>query len=588
MNNILWDNKLKILDFAFQPIICANSGEIYGVEALLRNSLEAGFKNIGDVFDSAYKDGSLYTLDLMLREKAIQKFKKLKFHKSIKIFYNLDNRLLEMPNFSMGKTEILLKENKIEKSSLCFEISEKYKLNKIEDINDMLSVYKSEGYIIALDDFGSGFSNLQKLYHFDINLLKIDRFFIKNVGKSSKKRIFLNNIINLVHTLGGLVVAEGIETEEEMHVCRMLGCDLLQGYYIQHPSQNLDDIKVLYHHVKENIIKQENFLGEDRNIIESHILKIEGTYIENHMDKILEVLKKNSHAEVFPILDQDKRVLGMIREKKIKRYLLAPFGNEFLKKKTVRDLMDIAIIADINVNVNRLIEILSLNDEVEFIIITCDGKYKGYLDKNAVIKIISEKKIGEAKNQNPLTRLPGNTQISDFIEKTLLDKANGYIYTYFDFNNFKSYNDKYGFKKGDKIITLFSEILKDEEKDENSFIGHVGGDDFFLGIRQRPNKNFNDTLDKITSIADMFKTQARDHYDQKDLKKGFILSQDRSGQLRKVPLITVSAAILEIIPGERNCTIEDVSDLLFKLKKNSKIAKDSTCCSTILPYKQFF
>lgn len=588
MNNILWDNKLKILDFAFQPIICANSGEIYGVEALLRNSLEAGFKNIGDVFDSAYKDGSLYTLDLMLREKAIQKFKKLKFHKSIKIFYNLDNRLLEMPNFSMGKTEILLKENKIEKSSLCFEISEKYKLNKIEDINDMLNVYKSEGYIIALDDFGSGFSNLQKLYHFDINLLKIDRFFIKNVGKSSKKRIFLNNIINLVHTLGGLVVAEGIETEEEMHVCRMLGCDLLQGYYIQHPSQNLDDIKVLYHHVKENIIKQENFLGEDRNIIESHILKIEGTYIENHMDKILEVLKKNSHAEVFPILDQDKRVLGMIREKKIKRYLLAPFGNEFLKKKTVRDLMDIAIIADINVNVNRLIEILSLNDEVEFTIITCDGKYKGYLDKNAVIKIISEKKIGEAKNQNPLTRLPGNTQISDFIEKTLLDKANGYIYTYFDFNNFKSYNDKYGFKKGDKIITLFSEILKDEEKDENSFIGHVGGDDFFLGIRQRPNKNFNDTLDKITSIADMFKTQARDHYDQKDLKKGFILSQDRSGQLRKVPLITVSAAILEIIPGERNCTIEDVSDLLFKLKKNSKIAKDSTRCSTILPYKQFF
>jgi len=213
---------------------------------------------------------------------------------------------------------------------------------------------------------------------------------------------------------------------------------------------------------------------------------------------------------------------------------------------------------------------------------------KVILTKNAVIKIISEKKIGEAKNQNPLTRLPGNTQISDFIEKTLLDKANGYIYTYFDFNNFKSYNDKYGFKKGDKIITLFSEILKDEEKDENSFIGHVGGDDFFLGIRQRPNKNFNDTLDKITSIADMFKTQARDHYDQKDLKKGFILSQDRSGQLRKVPLITVSAAILEIIPGERNCTIEDVSDLLFKLKKNSKIAKDSTCCSTILPYKQFF
>ncbi|WP_319370359.1 EAL domain-containing protein [uncultured Ilyobacter sp.] len=259
MNNILWDNKLEILDFAFQPIISSNSGKLYGVEALLRNSLEAGFDSIDHVFDSAYEDGSLYTLDLKLREKALKKFKKLEFHDNIKMFYNFDNRVLEMPNFSMGQTEILLKENGIEKSSLCFEISEKYKFNKIEDINDMLNVYKSEGYNIALDDFGSGFSNLQKLYHFDINLLKIDRFFVKNVGKNSKKRIFLNHIINLVHTLGGLVVAEGVETEEEFQVCRMLGCDLLQGYYIQHPSQGLNDMQIFYHHVKEKIIHIEPF-----------------------------------------------------------------------------------------------------------------------------------------------------------------------------------------------------------------------------------------------------------------------------------------------------------------------------------------
>jgi EAL domain-containing protein (putative c-di-GMP-specific phosphodiesterase class I) len=250
MNNIPWNSKLEILDFAFQPIISSDSGKIYGVEALLRNTSEAGFKTIDDVFNSAYEDGSLYTLDLMLREKAMKKFKQIKFYKNIKMFYNLDNRVLEMPNFSMGRTEILLNENNIEKSSFCFEISEKYKFNKIEDVNDMLSVYKSEGYNIALDDFGSGFSNLQKLYHFDINLLKIDRFFVKDVQHNSRKRIFLENIINLVHTLGGLVVAEGVETEEEFQVCRMLGCDLLQGYYIQRPTQEMSEIKSLYNHVK--------------------------------------------------------------------------------------------------------------------------------------------------------------------------------------------------------------------------------------------------------------------------------------------------------------------------------------------------
>lgn len=241
-----WIERIEILDFAFQPILVAESGGLYGVEFLLRNFREAGFEEINDVFDRAYEEGCLYALDLKLREKAIQSFKKLKFHEDIKLFYNLDNRVLEMPDFSMGNTEKLLEANSVKKSSLCFEISEKYRFNNAEDINNMLTVYKEEGYNIALDDFGSGFSNLQKLYHLDIDLLKIDRFFIKDIHKKSKKKLFLNNIINLVHTLGGVVVAEGIETREELQICKLLGCDLIQGYYIQRPTRNLEEIQKSY------------------------------------------------------------------------------------------------------------------------------------------------------------------------------------------------------------------------------------------------------------------------------------------------------------------------------------------------------
>lgn len=91
-----------------------------------------------------------------------------------------------MPNFSLGNTELILAKYGINKSVITFEISEKHRFNNIVGINNMLSIYKDQGYNIAIDDFGSGFSNLQKLFHIEVDVLKIDRFFISDIEKSSK------------------------------------------------------------------------------------------------------------------------------------------------------------------------------------------------------------------------------------------------------------------------------------------------------------------------------------------------------------------------------------------------------------------
>ncbi|WP_434636823.1 EAL domain-containing protein [Sulfurimonas sp. NW7] len=105
MNNELtqhWKNNLKILDVAFQPIINIHTGTLYGVEALLRNFQDVGFKSIFALFDAVYKEKLLYSFDLALREKALKKYTQIQSYKNIKLFYNLDNRVLEMENFSAG------------------------------------------------------------------------------------------------------------------------------------------------------------------------------------------------------------------------------------------------------------------------------------------------------------------------------------------------------------------------------------------------------------------------------------------------------------------------------------------------------
>lgn len=245
----MWEYRLKNIEYAFQPIISMKTGDLYGYEALLRNYQFAGYETIFTLFDEAYHDNSLYTLDLWLRKKVLKKFKKIKNHENLKIFYNLDNRLLEMPNFGYGNTRQLLDKYDINDKSICFEISEKHELHNYEGIAKILLTYKKEGYAIAIDDFGSGFSNLQNLFCIDVDILKIDRFFISNIEKSKKKQIFVKHIVDLVHSIGGIIVAEGIETKEEYKVCKSLGCDLAQGYFIDKPMIDLEMLKTDYKNI---------------------------------------------------------------------------------------------------------------------------------------------------------------------------------------------------------------------------------------------------------------------------------------------------------------------------------------------------
>lgn len=388
-----WEEASKLLDFAFQPIIHVNNQEIYGVEALLRNHEKAGFKSIQEVFDKAYDDNILYTLDLFLRKKALLRFSEINFFKDIKFFYNLDNRVLEMPNFSMGNTEKIIEKFGMNKNSFIFEISEKHNFKNISSINNLLTVYKERGYNIAIDDFGSGYSNLQKLFHIEVDILKIDRFFINEIDKSSKKKVFLASIVNLVHSLGGKVVAEGVETLEEYLICRKIGCDLVQGFFVEKPLLNLSKIQKNYNVALESDEKYDAFKLAEREIIEKYTLNHQTLSINNSIDLVLKMLKDNKKIDVIPIIDSKNKPIGIIKESSIKEYLLTPFGKEILKRKQISDIMNNAIAFDINTTINKLIEIFSFDDNIEEIILTEYSQYFGVVTKDSLIKMLNEKNM---------------------------------------------------------------------------------------------------------------------------------------------------------------------------------------------------
>ncbi len=144
MLNEKWKNIVAKLDFALQPIVNIKSGKLFAVEALLRNYYEAGaFQTIFDLFDRAFEEEILYQLDIELRRKALEKFTLINI-KDIHLFYNLDNRLLYMPDFTGGNTSAILDSLLLDKKIITFELSERGTIKDSSAISSMVKRYKQE------------------------------------------------------------------------------------------------------------------------------------------------------------------------------------------------------------------------------------------------------------------------------------------------------------------------------------------------------------------------------------------------------------------------------------------------------------
>ncbi|MCX7787399.1 MAG: diguanylate cyclase, partial [Spirochaetes bacterium] len=192
--------------------------------------------------------------------------------------------------------------------------------------------------------------------------------------------------------------------------------------------------------------------------------------------------------------------------------------------------------------------------------------------QRALLQLIHEKELREARDQNPLTKMKGNLQVNEYLQETLSDPLHEGLYVYFDFDYFKPYNDTYGFRQGDRVILLFADLLREYERLEGWFVGHIGGDDFFAGIPLT--ESLEESLKKIRNLRVKFSQDASAFYAPEDRARGYLRAKDRNGKFRKFPLLGVSAAIIGVHSSSRQKNLNRVSKLLGILKKKAKESPD--------------
>lgn len=222
------------IDPVYQPIKSLTNGGVFGYEALTRLRGTEWFGGPLELFKFAESEGAYYALDRLARSKAIANSGA---GSGTKLFINIVAQIMDDPHFSPGLTLQLLKRYGMTPSSVVFEITERSSIEDFSAVKKVLAHYRSQGYQIAIDDVGAGYSSLQSIVELRPDYLKVDRSIIDSVDRDPVKQHVISTIVRLAEQTGSTVIAEGIERPEELMTVRAMGVPLGQGYWLGRPER---------------------------------------------------------------------------------------------------------------------------------------------------------------------------------------------------------------------------------------------------------------------------------------------------------------------------------------------------------------
>ena len=221
---------------AYLQPIADTSGKIVGAEALARwKHPEHGFLAPGLFIPVFEKNGMIIEVDKFMWRTACEVLQRWgKQHRDLFISVNISPKDFYFMDV-VAEIKALVREYAIEPAQLRIEITETVMMNDSENRMRILSEFRKAGFIVEMDDFGSGFSSLNMLKDMPVDVLKIDMKFLGKTSETKKAQIIVKNIIHLSRELGITALTEGVETQRQYRLLMAMGCKLFQGYYFAKP-----------------------------------------------------------------------------------------------------------------------------------------------------------------------------------------------------------------------------------------------------------------------------------------------------------------------------------------------------------------
>jgi len=558
----------KQIKTVFQPIIALKDGSILGHEALSRLTCESEIENPEMLFTMAEEYNRLWDLELLCRTTALEaayKFMIPPYNK--KLFINVNPNIMHYETFKKGFTKSFLMQYKILPQNVIFEITERNVIEDMDSFKSTINHYKEQDYQIAIDDAGAGYSGLNLISEVNPNYIKLDMKLIRDVDSDRVKFALVKGMVEFSKVSNIFLIAEGIETYEELNTLVNLGVQYGQGYLIQKPDSELLEIRqdVLQMLKKINIKKNHTFKSLIPNIYISNLCTSIDAISPNEMvPNVFDTFKHNLNCFGLCVIENEVPI-GIVTREKLALKLSGHYGFSLNQNKKISRVMDkdfLSVDYKTPVSIVSSMAMSRENDKLyDFIVVTENDKYLGIVTIKDLLKKTSELEISEAKHQNPLSGLEGNLVIEQNLSQCVANTTK-FSVAYLDIDNFKAYNDIYGFENGDLVIKLLADILRKSISKEQ-FIGHIGGDDFVVIIKDHI------TEDYLKDIVEQFELEVLSFYNQTDIQNGYITTTNRHGEKEQFPLITLTCVVVNN-QTQIYKNVFQLTEMLAVLKKREK------------------
>lgn len=548
----------------FQPIVSLSDRRILGYEALTRGPSNSALHSPISLFAVARQAGRLSELELACRESACRRFSEQKLEG--KLFLNISPESLLEPSHPPGRTLQLLQCYGIPPSQVVIELTEQTPTDDFELLYNALYHYRDMGFSIALDDLGAGYSSLRLWSELRPDYVKIDRHFIDGIHQDAVKREFVGSMLQMAKASRALVIAEGIELQEELAVLIDMGVELVQGYLLCRPQERPPrDACALLPKIDPSSVA----LNEEGSDLSALLNTLPAVLQTTPTATVLEAFRKQANLNSLAVLDEHQQPIGIVHRHSLSDVLLQPFATELYARKPISRLMsDDFLAVELTQSlqqVSRLITSRARQRIEEDFIIMQNGAYLGLGRVIDVLKLITELKIQQARYANPLTLLPGNVPIQQCLTR-LLQQGRESMICYVDIDSFKPFNDIYGYGRGDEVLLCLAQCLNDRIDPSRDFVGHIGGDDFLMVL------GAEDWRKRLNTLLEAFQNQCRRFYRAEHLEAGCFVALNRQGQRQEFPLLSLSVGVVHLHP--QVCNTLDASQLAELASQAKHHAKD--------------
>lgn len=546
----------------FQPILSLTSQGIFGFEALTRGPPQTPLFNPGRLFAAAERQGLLDRLEQATQEMAVTEW----------VALGLPGRLfINLSPMSLLKDEGQRLLDHAERiglphERLVIELSERYPVDDYNRLRAALEKLRNVGCRVAIDDLGAGYSGLRSWSELRPDFVKIDIHFIQGIDDDAVKRHFVQSMQEMASRMGCQTIAEGVETTEEYAVVASMGIHLVQGHYFGHPdvapSQDGIAALLLDSPFPGGVTQTPLRVGETVATLCDSAPTVSP---QTRTEQVMELFAEEPSPGAIVVVDHNRPV-GLVERNGLLQVFAGRYGRDLFARKPIALLMNAEpVVVDEGERLEVVSEIITSAGDIEMssrFIITRHGQFLGVGSVLNLLRRITDLKVHNARYANPLTLLPGNVPIAETIERLIaLDVQ--FTVCYFDIDNFKPFNDTYGYNRGDDVIRLLADALVAVADVELDFVGHVGGDDFIVVFRS------NDWQVRVERAMARFMEERLRFYTPGHVSQGGMLAVDRRGESVFYPLVTVSAGAVPV-SADRELSQHEVAQLASEAKAQAK------------------